>query len=263
MMMYRLAVLSVLFSGLAHAEQPIFGEMPRWDGGYGVQVIQLYRDQEIRDGAQGTTFDRSVHFTRIDGVYTWDKSIRVTGKLRLIDAATQSGASRDDLVGLSALTLALPLKEYFNLDGRSGSFTIAPQIFIPFKGADMGLSHPFYQAERAGASIGYETESYHYHFGSSISVWKVYSDSTPLYSAAISAGLNGFVVGFNGHLKLGLDAHRFPSGRSNVHAGPTVYGMISDEWHWQFRSHYTVSALQNRSTQKRDLIVGLGLGWVR
>jgi len=262
-MMFRTLCFWLLLYSVAHAEQPIFGEMPRWDGGYGVQVIQLYRDQEIRDEVQETTFERSVHFTRIDGVYTWDKSIRLTGKLRIIDAVTQSGQTRDGLRGVSALTLALPLKEYFNLDGRSGSFTIAPQIFMPFKGAGMGIDSPFYQAGRAGASIGYETESYHYHFGASASAMLVYSEDTPLYSAEIGAGLNGFVVGFNGHVKLGLDAHRFPSGRSNVHVGPKVYGMISDEWHWQFRSHYTVSALQHRSRQARDLIVGLGLGWVQ
>lgn len=262
-MFYRILFFSVLVSGIAHADQPIFGEMPRWDGGYGVQVIQLYRDQEILDDVDHTTFERSVHFTRIDGVYTWDKSIRLTGKLRIIDAVTQSGQSRDDLRGVSALTLALPLKKYFNLDGRSGSFTITPQVFIPFTGPNMGVSYPFYQPDRAGASIGYETESYHYHFGANVSAWKVYSESTPLYSAEIGAGLNGFNVGFNGHLKLGLYAHRFPSGRLNVNAGPTVYGMISDEWHWQFRSHYTISALQHRSMQNRDLIVGFGLGWVR
>ena len=263
MMMFRIALLIMLFSGFAQAEQPIFGEMPRWDGGYGVQVIQLYRDQEVRDEAQGTTFDRSVHFTRIDGVYTWDKSIRLTGKLRIIDAVTQSGRARDDLRGLSALTLALPLKEYFNLDGRSGSFTVAPQVFIPFKGADMGISHPFYQAERAGASIGYETESYHYHFGTSLSAWKVYSESTLLYSGEIGVGLNGFVIGFNGHLKIAIDAHRFPSGRINSHVGPTVYGMITDDWHWQLKSRHTASAFQHRSRFQSDHIVSIGLGWVQ
>ena len=261
--MLRTLCFCLLLFSAAHAEQPIFGEMPRWDGGYGVQVIQLYRDQNIHDEDQGTTFARSIHFTRIDGVYTWDKSIRLTGKLRVIDAVTQSGQTREGVRGLSALTLALPLKEYFNLDGRSGSFTLAPQVFVPFKGTDMGLDYPFYQAGRAGASIGYETESYHYHFGASASAWLVYSEDTPLYSAEIGAGLNGFVVGFNGHVKLGLDVHRFPSGRSNVHFGPKVYGMISDEWHWQFRSNYAVSALQHRSRQVRDLIVGLGLGWVQ
>ena len=262
-MILRTLCFWILLSSAAYAEQPIFGEMPRWDGGYGVQVIQIYRDQEIRDDDQGTTFERSVHFTRIDGVYTWDKSVRLTAKLRIIDHVTESGHTLQPLRGLSALTLALPLKEYFNLDGRSGSFTIAPQVFVPFKGANMGIDYPFYQAGRAGLGIGYETESYHYHFGTSASAWLVYSEDTPMYSAEIGAGLNGFVVGFNGHVKLGLDVHRFPSGRSNVHLGPKVYGMITDEWHWQARSQYTLSALQHRSLQKRDLLLGLGLGWVQ
>ncbi len=33
-------------------------------------------------------------------------------------------------------TLALPLKKYSNLDGRSGSWTLAPQVRVPLSGDD-------------------------------------------------------------------------------------------------------------------------------
>lgn len=262
-MLTRSLLFWLLFCGVAQAEQPIFGEMPRWDGGYGLQVIQLFRHQEVRHADHDTTVERATHFTRIDGVYTWDKAIRLTGKLRIIDFASQDNQSNAEWQGLSALTLALPLKQYFNLDGRSGSLTFAPQIFIPFKGNDAGADYPFNQVGRAGASFGYETESYHYHFGVSVSAWMVYSEKVPMYVAEIGTGLNGFTYGFNGHLKVGLAAQRLSSGRINVHVGPTVYGMLSDEWHWQLKTRHAVPDWQYRSMSKSDHIVGLGLGWVQ
>ena len=100
--------LSVLLcSGPALAEQPIFGEMPRWAGGWGVQTQHEAR----RDG------DQDSQWLHVDGVYTWARWIRVTAKVPF---------RLDEDPGLGTPTLALPLKRYFTLDGRSGSWTIAP-----------------------------------------------------------------------------------------------------------------------------------------
>ena len=37
----------VVWCSSVHGEQPVFGEMPRWDGGYGVQLVQLFRQQKV------------------------------------------------------------------------------------------------------------------------------------------------------------------------------------------------------------------------
>ena len=255
-------ILSMVFwCSSVHGEQPVFGEMPRWDGGYGVQLVQLFRQQKVSLFDSPDSSNRSIHFSRLDAVYTWDKSIRLTSKLRVINWGQADGEVREDWRGLSALTLALPLKKYFNLDGRSGSFTVAPQVFIPFQSGD--VNHPFYQPQRSGLSIGYETETYYYHLGSNVSAWYVTDESTPLLNAEVSTGMNGFFFGFNGHMKVVLDMHRMPSGRINSHLGPTIYGMITDDWHWQLKSRHTASALQHRSRFQSDHTVSLGLGWVQ
>ncbi|MGB0647610.1 MAG: hypothetical protein ACPGQS_10570, partial [Bradymonadia bacterium] len=114
-----------------------------------------------------------------------------------------------------------------------------------------------------GVGVGYETETYYYHLGTSVSAWYVTEESAPLLNAEVSTGLNGFFLGFNGHMKVVLDVHRMPSGRVNSHFGPTLYGMITDDWHWQLKSRHTASALQHRSRFQSDHTVSLGLGWVQ
>ena len=110
----RFVLLSALMltSSRSIAEQPIFGEMPRWAGGWGVQT----RHEARRDG------ETDSQWLHVDGVYTWERWIRVTAKVPF---------RIDESMGIGTPTLALPLKRYFNLDGRSGSWTLAPQWFVP------------------------------------------------------------------------------------------------------------------------------------
>jgi hypothetical protein len=252
-------VLILLPLWSVRGEQPIFGEMPRWDGGYGVQALQVIRQQNLQVGEQSSSSTRLLHYTRVEGVYTWDKAIRITGKLRILDHGTLDGESQTTWRGPSGLTLALPLKKYFNLDGRSGSFTIAPQFYLPFQ---RGATAPFARNERVGLSVGYETETYYYHLGASGTTWYEPAGSGQLYGASASAGLNGFMVGFSGHLKAVGDILRQPNGSTQVHVGPTLYGMINDDWHWQLSSRHALSTLQTRANITSDHSLSVGLGWV-
>ena len=62
---------------------------------------------------------------------------------------------KDD--GFGDLRLALPLKRYFNLDGKSGSWTIKPMLRIPLSDKD---EYDFYYKEfGAGLGAGYEAET--------------------------------------------------------------------------------------------------------
>jgi hypothetical protein len=122
-------ILAALFtSPLSHAGQPIFSEMPRWSNGWGVQAVQEFRHQQkiLSDGTEQAT---TSHILNLDGVYTWKRWIRVTAKVPMVLSALRDGEDRER--GLGAVTVALPLKQYFNLDGRSGSWTFAPQVRTP------------------------------------------------------------------------------------------------------------------------------------
>ena len=124
------ATLAVLLSAMhtAHADQPIMNMMPRWDGGYGFQVLAEHTHRsDLKQGddtiASGFTEDiTQLHF---QGVYTWDRSVRLTFKLPYtVDARREVlGENGEKVVqhdeGIGDLTLALPLKRYFNLDARS------------------------------------------------------------------------------------------------------------------------------------------------
>ena len=134
----RFVLLSalMLMSSRSIAEQPIFGEMPRWAGGWGVQT----RHEARRDG------ETDSQWLHVDGVYTWERWIRVTAKVPF---------RIDESMGIGTPTLALPLKRYFNLDGRSGSWTLAPQWFVPIANPNSNA-----RPERFKLSAGYETEAY-------------------------------------------------------------------------------------------------------
>ena len=117
-------------------------------GGYGFQVrAEHIHRSDLKQGkdvvARGFTED--IYQLHLEGVYTWDRSIRITAKLPYVlnarhEVPSTSGqklVQRDN--GISDLSLALPLKKYFNLDARSGSWTLAPQLRIPLGREDDGF----------------------------------------------------------------------------------------------------------------------------
>ena len=152
---FFLTVLSV--ASPAQAGQPIFSEMPRWSGGWGVQAVQEFRHQR-KVFSDGDTRLSTSHILNIDGVYTWKRWIRLTAKVPLVLNATREGQARER--GLGSVTVALPLKQYFNLDGRSGSWTFTPQIRAPSM-SQIVRGNPW----QHGWGFGYETETYRYEIG--------------------------------------------------------------------------------------------------
>ena len=67
--------------------------MPRWDGGWGYQIIEEFRyerDLLLGRKKQHAGFSESIHLMHLQGVYTWDKSIRLTAKLPyVLDASRE------------------------------------------------------------------------------------------------------------------------------------------------------------------------------
>lgn len=97
--------LLLLLSGSAYAHQPVMDMAPRWDGGYGIQGRLEHFDDD-------TT-------TWVEGVYTWDKSVRATFKLPYRDG------------GLGDLVLGLPLKKYTNDGPKTANWSFTPSVQVP------------------------------------------------------------------------------------------------------------------------------------
>ena len=164
---------------LASADQPIMNMMPRWDGGYGFQLLTEHihrRDLKLGDRVIGSGLTEDINKLHLEAVYTWDRSIRMTFKLPYISDARREqiglGGIKEvqEYEGLGDMTIALPLKRYFNLAARSGSWTLAPQVRIP-----IGKKQNKYQVPDrvwgTGISIGYETETYRWFLSTGAKFW--------------------------------------------------------------------------------------------
>lgn len=127
-MRWLTGVLLLVTASTAFAHQPVMDMAPRWADGYGFQVRVDNFD------SQTTTW--------LEGVYTFDKSIRATFKL-----PNQDGQFGD-------LILGLPLKKYVNDGARTSNWSLTPSIRVP-SGA---------QGEwDAGLSLSYSSETPKYY----------------------------------------------------------------------------------------------------
>ena len=182
-----------LVSSAVQAGQPVFSEMPRWDDGWGYQFVPEYRYKSgLVSGTDTVDEAASEHIglLHIEGVYTWDRSIRVTAKLPVVLYAqrqmsnAQGGLNESTDAGMGDATLGLPLKKYFNLDGRSGSWTFAPQVRIPLgPKADYSV---YARSWGAGVFAGVETETYRFIGGVGFSGWYYFDEKPSTFDASLS-----------------------------------------------------------------------------
>jgi hypothetical protein len=140
--MYRF-LLTIFCFGIAvsaYAHQPVMDMAPRWDGGYGIQMRhETYGSSELLDGdseiANPSGLKRHVRKTWIEGVYTFDRSIRITAKLPYIDQSRTKNISglgvKQTNSGLGDLIIGMPLKKYTNLDDSTGNVSFTPSLRIP------------------------------------------------------------------------------------------------------------------------------------
>ena len=252
------------------ADQPIFSEMPRWDNGWGIQFVEEYRhDSDLMSGGEVVApgFSEDVHLLHMEGVYTWDKSIRITAKLPLVldarrelpsEDLSEKRIQRDE--GIGDATIALPLKRYFNLDGRSGSWTFAPQVRIPLSDKD---EYAVYDGEWGqGLSVGYETETHRYVFAVSASSW-VFAGNEPFQaSASVDLGVNFQLLGASGHMKWETDFIYEDDGTEKLYVGPELYLRITDQIHLQTLFKKEIHSRRNQLDHGNSRFAKLGIGFV-
>ena len=260
------------------ADEPIMNMMPRWAGGWGYQFIEEYRSESDlllgeRKAYPGYTED--VHLMHLQGVYTWGKiplgflgefNTRLTAKLPYVlearrempDGSGGKKIQKDN--GIGDFTLALPLKKYFNLDGRSGSWTFKPMARLPFAGDG---DYEVYDGEWGnGAGVAYEFETAKWHVATSTSGW-VYHGSEPFEShSSIDLGYNFDARGSNGSIYWETDFHWEDDGSETLSAGPALYWNVNDTVHWKLEWKHDFHDRQGTLDHGNGNVFKFSLGFV-
>ena len=160
----------------------------------------------------------------MDWVYTWKKEVRITVKLPYVinaerempDGSGGKFIQKDD--GFGDLRLALPLKRYFNLDGKSGSWTLKPMLRIPLSEKD---EYDFYYKEfGAGIGAGYEAETADFFFGFGSGGWVFDGDRPAELHTTLDFGYNYETKKANGSVFWETDFHYEDDESKTLSTGP-------------------------------------------
>ena len=252
---YGASLLLVAITQCAYGDQPIFNEMPRWKNGWGVQAVYEQRSEDdllLKNDKAGRGLEEQVDILHMEGVYTWDKSIRMTLKIPYVldaerEVPTKGGAvetQKDS--GLGDITLALPLKKYFNLSSRSGSWTLAPQLRLPTSEDD---EYEIYDNEWGfGLGVGYETETSDFLFAIGAGVWTYLNEEPVEGSVNLDLAKNWIIGKYSGHLKWENDLKWEDDGDGSLtyHSGPALYIRVTDTWH--VRASYKVDVYDRQGS---------------
>lgn len=158
----------VVFNPIAWAHQPVMDMAPRWSEGWGIQLRHVwYGSDNLLNGSVKQTNPNGIkRYTRqtwLEGVYTFDRSRRVTFKMPYLDKrrTTLDGdvPVRQETSGWGDLVLAAPLKKYRNHDRSTDNFGFTPQVRLP-TGSTSG-SYPASDGSLDfGLSLSYSGEGY-------------------------------------------------------------------------------------------------------
>lgn len=141
--MGTLAIALLLVAGVpvtGRAHQPVMDMAPRWEGGWGFQVRNEYRSSdELRSGdsevsnPQGR--ERTVNTIWLEGVYTFKRGLRLTGKVPWVQqnrvSVVNDAPVKQSGSGIGDSILGLQLKHYYNREGSTGNFGLTPSVRIP------------------------------------------------------------------------------------------------------------------------------------
>ena len=261
--------LLLVFAPKVFSDQPIFNMMPRCNNGWGFQFVQEFRkEDDLLSGGDvvASGFSESVDILHVEGVYTWHKSIRATAKLPLVtDASREFPDEMGEKItqhneGIGDATFALPLKKYFNLDGRSGSWTLAPQVRVPLSGDN---EYEVYDGVwGTGVSAAYETETHQFLCAFEVTSW-IFGGNEPFRtSVSIDVGINFEVFQTSGHIEWETDFVYEDDGLEKLLVGPHVYLKINDTVHTQVIYKNEVHSRRNVLDHGNGKVIKLGLAFI-
>jgi len=269
MMARKAALLGVVLSSwVVSADEPIMNMMPRWDNGWGLQLIDEYcreGDLLLGDETAYSGFTEDVHLLHFQGVYTWDRSIRLTYKLPYVLGARREmpdglgGKYVEHDNGIGDATLALPLKKYFNLDGRSGSWTLKPMLCVPLAGED---NYEIYDNKWGGGlGLGYEFETHRLAFVSSASYWDFEGDKPSETGFSLDLGYKFYPLETNSQILWETDFLYKDNGTETLLAGPAFYWNFNDTTHmrleWKHDFHDRQGTLDHGNGDRFLLSLGM------
>ena len=197
------------FSALAH--QPVMDMAPRWSEGFGFQVrYENFGSDDLMDGDSEISnplgLKRYVKTLWLEGVYTFDRSIRATFKLPYIDQSRTKNivgvGVRQSNSGIGDLVIGLPLKHYRNKRAFTDNFSITPSIRVP-TGSSSGDFPISDGSVDLGISFSYSSESPKYYTLIDLFYW------------LNTEGKNGMHEGDELALDINLGYHPFHSNETN------------------------------------------------
>lgn len=124
----------------AYAHQPVMDMAPRWEEGYGFQIRhEHYGSDTLMDGDSEIDnplgLERYVNKTWFEGVYTFDRSKRVTFKIPYVDQDRVKNVGgvgvKQKNSGIGDLILGVPLKHYINQGAGTQNFGFTPSLRVP------------------------------------------------------------------------------------------------------------------------------------
>lgn len=209
--LFTLLGLLMIGASNSRADQPVMDMAPRWEKGYGFQIRQeFYGSDKLLEGNNEIHnplgLERYVSKTWIEGVYTFNRSVRATFKLpfvyqRRVRDINGVGVEQENS-GLGDLVLGVPLKYYRNKGSFTDNFGITPSLRIPI-----------------GDSLGdFPITDGSWDFGLSFS----HSLETPKFYSAVdlfywknTTGKNGMKSGDEFGLEIDLGYHPYHSDITN------------------------------------------------
>ncbi len=162
-----LSGLMLLSVTTAQAHQPVMDMAPRWEDGYGFQIRhEFYGSDTLMDGdseiANPLNLERFVHKTWLEGVYTFDRSKRITFKIPYInqDRTKNIGGAgvKQSNEGIGDLIVGVPLKHYQNKGAFTHNFGFTPSLRLP-TGSSSGAFPISDGSTDLGLSFSYSGES--------------------------------------------------------------------------------------------------------
>jgi len=137
---YLLVTCLLSFSCISYAHQPVMDMAPRWDEGYGFQIqYETYGSDTRLDGSSkidnSLGLERFVSKTWFEGVYTFNRAIRITLKVPYVEQTRIKDVNgtgvKQKNSGIGNIIIAVPIKKYINLAKSTGNISFTPSLRLP------------------------------------------------------------------------------------------------------------------------------------
>lgn len=274
-----LAVGSSLF-----AHQPVMDMVPRWAGGWGLQMFQEYRvAEDLFSGSDKignpSGLRREVHTTWLEGVYTFDRARRVTFKMPYVDQERVALVSGSPVTqrghGLGDIMIAAPFKKYTNVPGLTYNWSATPQLRLPTG----KTTHAFAVGDGSwdpGLSLSLSTESPRWYHLYDLWYWKNTQGSNGMrhgdelgFDINIGRALSHQEHNIGTFIMLDVTARWMDRSRHNSNSGGEYISMgpmfMVFKGNWAFRAEYRLPVYErwngNQVGNEHRFSIGVGVAF--